>query len=424
MKEVGVKALSEHPSSHLVSLRGRAAARTPSERPTLLHLITRLSLGGSARNTIDSAAAGARAGFRTILATGPSDEELDVTDIARERGCRVEIIDSLRRNVSPFRDLMALVETCRLIRRERVDIIHTHTSKAGFIGRLAARLTRVPVVVHTPHGHIFYGYYGPLATAFFVALEQWAANFSDRIVALTERGITEHLERGIGRASQWVAIPSGIDTQRLREKTPTRAKARSLLGWEPDAPIVVGIGRLVPIKGFDLAVRALPAVLRAAPGTRLVLVGDGPQRAEIEALALETGVRDHLVLTGAVADVGSCLAAADVLVAPSRNEGMGRVLVEAMALGIPVVAARVGGTARVLSDGRAGELVTPDDPEALARALIEILESPFLRASYRAKGMERAERFSLRVMEAQLLTLYRQVAQEKGLSFAAEMIDK
>jgi len=383
---------------------------------TLLHLITRLSLGGSARNTIDSAAAAVRAGYETILATGPSGDELDVTHLAEKTGCRLEIIGSLRREISPLHDLRALVATVRLIRRERIAIVHTHTSKAGFIGRLAARLTKVPVIVHTPHGHVFYGYFGAVPTSFFIALERWAAHFSDRIIALTEDDMREHLTRGIGSAKQYRVIPSGVDIESLRERAPERRDAREKLGWRAEKRAVVGVGRLVPIKGFDIAVRALPELRTALPEIRLVLVGEGPERRRLEELASEAGVGRYLTITGAVEDVTPFLAAADVLVAPSRNEGMGRVLVEAMALGLPVVAARVGGVASVVSHGQTGELVRPDQPAELARALIELLTDPGRMEAYSAAAIARAEQFSLPVMERELLSLYRDLALEKGLS--------
>lgn len=386
---------------------------------TLLHLITRLTLGGSARNTIDSAAAAVRAGYDTILATGPSGNEVDITHLAQQTGCRLELIDSLRREISPMRDLRALLETIRLIRANKVAIVHTHTSKAGFIGRLAARMAGVPAIIHTPHGHIFYGYYGRARTAFFVALERWTATFSDRLITLTEQGVYEHLAQGIGKREQYRAIPSGVDTEAIRRRAPDRETARERLGYSPEERIVVGVGRLVPVKGFDIAVRALPGLLARIPDARLVLVGDGPERAHLEGLAVALRVRHRLTITGTVDDIPGLLAAADILVVPSRNEGMGRVLVEAMALGVPVVAAKVGGVASVIEPGRSGELVVPNDHAALASAISLLLKDQRRMEAYRAAGPARAERFSLSVMERELLALYRQVALEKGLSFEA-----
>lgn len=387
----------------------------PGETMTLLHLITRLSLGGSARNTIDSAAAAARAGYQTILATGPSTDEIDLSHLTKEGGYRVETIRSLGREVRPLGDLRALMEILQLIRKENVAIVHTHTSKAGFLGRLAARVANVPVVIHTPHGHIFYGYYGGARTAFFLALERWAATFSDALVALTEEDMREHLERRVGKRPQYRVIPSGVDIEEFRRRAPAPDAARAQLGWTDLQPTLVGVGRLVPVKGFDIAVRALSQLQAVFPKIRLALVGDGPERGRLERLAAATGTRSQLTITGAVDDVSTFLAAADVVIAPSRNEGMGRVLVEAMALGKPVVASRVGGVASVVSDGVSGSLIGPEDPDELARALIELLNDRSRLKAYSAEAAKRAERFSLQVMQQGLLGLYRELASKKGL---------
>src|SRR5439155_264644 len=144
----------------------------------------------------------------------------------------------LDREPRPGRDVRALAMLVRLMRRERSAIVHTHTSKAGFIGRLAARLARVPAIVHQPHGHIFYAYYGSTRTALYVGLERVAARWSDRLVTLTDRGIDEHLAVGIGRRSQFVTVPSGVPIDELRARAPERAAARRALGLAPHAFVV------------------------------------------------------------------------------------------------------------------------------------------------------------------------------------------
>jgi len=380
---------------------------------TLLHLITRLSLGGSARNTIDSAAAAVGAGYRTILATGTSGAEMDVTAAADEAGCEVVVIPSYRRQVSPFWDLRALFQTMSLIRRERVQIVHTHTSKAGFVGRLAASLSRAPVIIHTPHGHIFHDYYGPFLTRFFITLERFAATLTDRIVVLTDRGGEEHLARGIGRPHQYVTIPSGVDIRALRDQAPTREQARKLLGWDDDKLYLLGIGRFVSVKGFDIAVRAMPDVLEAVPQARLFLLGDGPERPVLEGAAKELGVAHRLTYVRASELVGPYLSGADVFLAPSRNEGMGRAIVEAMSLGLPIVATRVGGIPDVVTDGESGYLTASENPQELARAIVELARSPTKRAGFGECGKKRAEQFSLETMVGRLLDLYREVSAEK-----------
>jgi glycosyltransferase involved in cell wall biosynthesis len=381
----------------------------------VLHPITRLTLGGSSENTIASCVALDRAGYDCMLATSFRESDASSLADARRRGCRVVDIPALGREVAPLADLTALAELVRLIRRERPAIVHTHTSKAGFIGRLAAVIARAPAVIHQPHGHIFYGYYSPRRTAVFTALERQAARWTDRIITLTDRGAQEHLARGIGRAEQYVAVPSGVPTAELRAAAPPRGEARARLGLDPDAFIVVGLGRLVAIKGFDLLARALPAVVAQIPSARVLLVGDGAERAHLVAIAASMGVAERLRMTGETTDVASYLAAADVVAVPSRNEGMGRVIVEAMALGLPVVATAVGGIPDVVTDGECGRLVEPDDVDALAAALIELGRDPALRRKLGEAAVRRAEAFSTAVASEKLLAVYATLVRAKGL---------
>jgi glycosyltransferase involved in cell wall biosynthesis len=381
----------------------------------VLHPITRLTRGGSSENTMASCVTLARAGYDCTLATSFKESDASSLADARRRGCRLVDIPALGREVAPVADLIALAQLIGLLRRERPSIVHTHTSKAGFIGRLAAVIARVPAVIHQPHGHIFYGYYGPSRTALFAALERRAARWTDRIITLTDRGSAEHLAHGIGRAAQYVTVPSGVPTAELRAAAPARAEARARLGFDPSDLVVVGLGRLVPIKGFDLLVRALPSVIAHIPSARVLLVGDGAERAHLDALARSLGVSGRLRMTGKTADVTAYLAAADVAAVPSRNEGMGRVIVEAMALGLPVVATAVGGIPDVVTDGECGRLVEPESPDALAAALIELGRDPGLRRKLGEAAEQRAEAFSTSVASAKLLAVYAALVRDKGL---------
>jgi glycosyltransferase involved in cell wall biosynthesis len=381
----------------------------------VLHVITRLTLGGSAENTVASMVALARDGYGGRLAVGLAESDGASVDDARRRGIALVDMPGLGREVGP-RDVAALAQLTALMRRERPSIVHTHTSKAGFVGRLAARLARVPAVIHQPHGHIFYGYYGPRRTALYVTLERLAARWTDRIVTLTERGTEEHLARGIGRRAQYRTVPSGVPTAALRAHSPGRAVARQALGLSEEAFVVGGLGRLVAVKGFDLLVAALPVLAAAVPSARVLLVGDGPERDALEAQAAARRVSDRLQIRGATADIARCLAACDVLAAPSRNEGMGRALVEAMALGVPVVGAAVGGIPAVIGDGECGRLVAPENVAALTEALIELGVDHGLRAKLAATAVVRAEAFSTAVAEAAMRAIYDELAREKRLA--------
>jgi glycosyltransferase involved in cell wall biosynthesis len=379
------------------------------------HVITRLTLGGAADNTLRQMDALTRGGYDAALAVGLAASAPHFLERAGREGCRLIDVPALVREPQPARDLRALSTLVRLFRRERPAIVHTHTSKAGFIGRLAARLVGVPAVIHQPHGHIFYGYYSRAVTAFYVALERIAARFSDRLVTLTDREIEEHLALGIGRREQFVTVPSGVPTAELRAQSPGRQAAREVLGLPAHAFVVAALGRLVPVKGFDLLIEAMPAVLAVVPDTRAVVVGDGPEEGTLASLAERLGVSERVRLHGPSADIATILAAADVLAAPSHNEGMGRSLVEAMALGVPVVGAAVGGIPAVVGHDVAGRLVPPDDVGALAAALIELGREGSVRAKLAEAARERAELFSTEVAEGLMLDLYATLVRDKRL---------
>jgi glycosyltransferase involved in cell wall biosynthesis len=392
------------------ALRARPTpAACPDAALETLHVITRLTLGGSAENTIATMVALAGAGYPGALAVGVAESDAPSVEDARRRGVTVLDVPALGREVGPS-DVAALLYLFRLMRARRPAIVHTHTSKAGFLGRLAARLAGVPAIIHQPHGHIFYAYYGVQRTAFYITLERLAAQWTDRIVTLTERGTEEHLARGIGRRAQYRTVPSGVPTAELRAAAPARRAARSRLGLPSDAFVVIGLGRLVPVKGFDVLIAALPSIAAAVPSARVVLVGDGPLRRDLERAAGALGVRDRVLITGATSDIAGCLAAADVLAAPSRNEGMGRAIVEGMALGLPVVAAEVGGIPAVVAPGETGWLVPPDDAAALAAALIELASDEPLRIKLGAAAAQRAEAFSTTVAHTAMRVVYDELA--------------
>ncbi len=351
----------------------------------VMHIITRLDRGGSAQNTLLTALGHDRSRFEAVVVAGrPGDRDAQGGMPATEENCRRlekagvrwHLIPSLRRPLNPMRDLQALWSLIRVIRREQPDIVHTHTSKAGMLGRLAAWLAGVRVIVHTPHGHVFYGHFGRAASGVFRLLERALAARTTRLIALTEAERDEHLVCSVGRPGQFAVIPSGVDLARFQAVAGTAH--RRLAGVDlPAAAVVVGsVGWLTPVKGHRYLVEALGRLKPRYPSVYGLIVGSGALLDDLKALAAAHGLADSVRFVGLRHDVVDCLAAMDVFVLPSLNEGMGRALVEAMAAGRPVVASRVGGVPTLIEHRRNGLLVPPGDAEALAAALDELISKP------------------------------------------------
>jgi glycosyltransferase involved in cell wall biosynthesis len=354
-------------------------------RRKVVHVITRLDWGGSAQNTLLTAVGHDRSRFEPTVIAGLAESDAvqggrsataeNVTRLERA-GVRWEVCPMLTRSISPLRDLIAFRQLVLWFRRERPDIVHTHTSKAGVLGRLAARVAGVPVVVHTPHGHVFYGHFGRLASWCFLQIERMLAKRTTWMIALTDAERDEHLARGVGRADRFAVVPSGIDLEQFRQAGDKVGRKPAGFDCPPDAIVVGSIGWLTPVKGHRVLLEAVALLRPEWPRLRVVIVGGGPLRDELERLARARGIAEAVRFLGARTDVPECLAGMDIYVQPSLNEGMGRALIEAMAAGRPVAASRVGGMQAVVQDRKTGLLVPPDDPAALARALDELLRKP------------------------------------------------
>jgi glycosyltransferase involved in cell wall biosynthesis len=377
----GVSSVSTGPARRYVRNGRRDTAG--GQRIRVLHLITRLDRGGSAENTLLTVIGLDTKRYKVMLAFGASSEShmtpVEAASLesrlaaARAAGVKLVVIPSLVRRLALFRDLASLLAIMRLIRRFNPRVVHTHTSKAGALGRLAARVCNVPVVVHTPHGHIFYGYYGRALSACLVTVERWLGRMTDALIALTEAGKQEYVERRIAPVERLRAIYSGIDLTAYERDHTTPAAARKALGLPARGPIIGVLGRLVPIKGHGYLVEALPMILEQFPSAMLLVVGEGPERGPLTARATSLGVSQHIRMVGAQFDLPSYIAACDVIAQPSLNEGMGRTVLEALVMGKPVIASRVGGLPELIDHGGNGLLVPPASPSALAHAVCSLL---------------------------------------------------
>ena len=380
-----------------------------SARVRVLHVITRLDPGGSAENTLLTVAGLDQARFEVHLAVGLTTGDPGPT---LERACRSGVslfeIPELVRAIAPLADWRALRALRRIMSRNRYDIVHTHTSKGGILGRLAARLERVPRIVHTPHGHVFYGYYGAALTRVFVWVERWAARFTDCIIALTEADLEDHLRFGIAPRERFRVIHSGIDFTAFAEADARRDRAtiRSSLGIDPGGVVVGTLGRLTAIKGHTGLIEAFSGVRARREDAWLLVVGDGEERAALEAQARALGIGERTVFAGWRDDIAGALAAMDVFAFPSINEGMGKALVEAMYSGLPCVAADVGGIPELIGHEQEGLLIPAATPAALTDGILRLLSNEDERARFGAAARQRAFGYTAESMVERIAQLY------------------
>jgi glycosyltransferase involved in cell wall biosynthesis len=361
-------------------------------------------------------------GYATTLVAGSvSRGEQSMAYVAEELGVPVVTIPHLHREISPLRDLLATARLARIMRSERPTILHTHTAKAGAVGRMAALLAgraRPPIIVHTFHGHVLRGYFGRFWTGVFRLLERMLARITDALVAVSPEVRDELVALGVAPASKFRVIRLGIalDT-RVPADDAARAETRRVMGI-PDGRFVVGwIGRMTGVKRTDVLLRGFRALREDGVDALLCMVGDGPDRESVEQLADELGIARECLFTGYQEDVGPFFAAFDVFVLPSGNEGTPVTAIEALAAGCPVVATRVGGVPDVVTDGEDGFLVAPAAVEELAGRLAELARNPDLRARMGASGRERMRtRYSVDRLIDDTDRLYRELLAEKGIS--------
>lgn len=377
------------------------------EKPYVLHVITRVDGGGSAVNTVLSVEGAIARGYRVKMVTGAATDEVAAQPYTL-------LLPELVRNVHPAKDLLALFKLAALIRREKPDILHVHCSKAGFIGRMAGILAGHRNMIYTPHGHVFWGYFGPVKTRIYLELEKLAARVTRKIVALTDTERDEEIACGQARLEKFVVIPSGVDLgdfkPRAAEKDPELC---ARFGVRPDQVVLVSMGRLVEIKGLDVGLRAFINIAAEFPQTVLLIAGDGPERESLEKMAADAGLSPRVRFMGWIDAKPEFLSVCDLFVMPSRNEGMGRAAVEAMAAGLPVVASGVGGIKDLVVNGESGLLCEPENAEALADNLTALLRDPARARWMGAHGAARAGLFSLVAMMNGLDELYREVCDER-----------
>lgn len=364
------------------------------------HVITRLIVGGAQENTIASVLGlRQKPGLELRLISGPTfGPEGSLEKLVAEPPGLLTVVPELVRPVHPLKDWLALRRLTCLLQAQAPDIVHTHSGKAGILGRLAAARAGVPVIIHTIHGPSFGPFQGPLSNLLFRSAERHAARVTTHFVVVAQAMQEQYLAAGIGSAEAYTKVLSGFDLQPFVAST-NDPQLRARYGLAPEDIVVGKIARLFKLKGHDELFAAAPELVRRCPRLKFLLVGDGPWRERFQNQAQALGLEKHFVFTGLVppAQVPALVGIMDLLVHLSLREGLPRALPQALAAAKPVLAYDCDGAREACLEGQTGFLVPPGDLPGLSRRLLQLAEDASLR-----EGMGRAgQRFVLKHFSVQ-----------------------
>lgn len=353
-------------------------------------VITRLDRGGSAELTQQLAAGLTKRGYRVLLISGKTVEPLwDLRQYALENDYAIHFVDSLVRPVNFFSDCRALIQLVAAFRKFRPDILHTNSSKAGIIGRLAGHYCGIPTIFHSPHGHIFYGYYNPFVSRLFILLEKIAAHYTRKIFNLTAAGSRDHIAMRIARPKKFAVSSCGVHLQPFYDHPSCN------ISNSPHGSLsLIWIGRIVPIKNLQMLLDALVVLKQSGMTPQVTIVGDGELRSASESFVAKQQLANVKFL-GYRNDIPRLLAQHEVFVLTSLNEGFGRVLVEAMACGLAIIATKVGGVPEVIEDPKNGLLVESCNHRQLAESIQYIWKNRQICRNMGLTNRKSAEFYSL-----------------------------
>jgi glycosyltransferase involved in cell wall biosynthesis len=376
----------------------------------IVHIITRLIVGGAQENTLLSCEGQHDLGHEVTLITGPPlGPEGSLMERAMKYGYRAEVIDDMRRAILPLKDWRVYRGLIRRLKELQPDVVHTHSSKAGIIGRWAAHRAGVPRIVHTIHGLAFTASTRGWVNEVYKVLERKTAPITHRIVCVADAMREQSLAADIGTREQYVTVYSGMETGHFLNPPVPRDEVRRQLGLKDDDVAVGTIARLFELKGHDDLLDVAPRICAEFPALKFLWVGDGILRGKFETRIAEMKLQDRFILTGLVppARIPELVNAMDILVHPSRREGLARALPQASLAGIPNITYDIDGNKEAVFDGETGFVIAPFDKEGAARAIETLMRDPALRTQMGAKGREFAlSRFDAKVMVDALERVY------------------
>jgi len=383
----------------------------------VIHIITRLILGGAQENTVLCCEdLRQRFGDDVLLVAGPPlGPEGSLLERARNAGIPIEIVPALRREIHPWRDALAYFALRRIIRRFQPDVVHTHSAKAGILGRIAAWRLGVPAVIHTVHGAPFHPYQIAPARWFSIICERYAARRCHALIGVADAMIQLIIDAGVTDRDKCATIYSGMEIEPFLRADERRAAIRRELGYSDEHCVIGKIARLFHLKGHRDVIAMARRLIPRNPQIRFLWVGDGILRSDLEREIAEAGLTSYFRLTGLVdpSHLPDLVGAMDILVHTSLREGLARVLPQALLAGKPVVSYDVDGAREVCLDHQTGFLVPPRDLEALTLAVQRLIDSPELRRQLGRAGQGRcSQMFSHHAMTEQIRALYCRVLEE------------
>lgn len=385
----------------------------------ILRLIARLNVGGPAIHTTLLTHYLKERGYDPRLVAGREEaREGNMLYIAREKGVEPILIPELSREIRPWRDWISYRKISRIIREFRPHIVHTHTAKAGALGRLAARKYNVPVVVHTFHGHVLKGEFGPVKSEIFRRIEKKLARFTDKLIFISDTGRDELVQMGVAPADKFEVIHLGLELEKFRHAKERRGLIRREIGLEEHQFLAGMVARLAGIKNHFEFLEAIRRVLQVEPDLHFAIVGDGPARDGIVSKARELGVESRVHFLGMRDDMVQVHADLDLVVLTSKNEGLPVAFLEAMSSGTPIVGSDVGATRELQGPDFPGRLYQLGDVNGVVEAILDVYQK---RSEFELKAQRFRDyiikEFSIERLVGDLDRLYRKLLADKGLKF-------
>lgn len=379
----------------------------------ILHIITVFSIGGATENTLLTARGFLEKGYKVDILTGPNiSSEGDMYDLAKKFGVNVITLSSLKRKIDVFSDIIAFLKIYSFIRKNKYSIVHTHSSKAGIIGRIAAKLAGTTTIVHTIHGLPFHEYQNPLLNKFYVLIEKIGARFSNKIVTVTNKIISDSIKKGIGVKNKFQVVRSGFDLSSYLEKDINREEIRQTFGISKKDIVIGKIARFSELKGHKYLIEAVQKIISSDIHIKVLLVGSGELENKIKCNVKELNLEKNIIFTGLIEyeKVPEIISALDILVHTSLLEGLARVFAQAYLLRKPVVSFDIDGASEVVVNNETGFLVEPKNSDQLAEAIIKLIKDQRLRERFGESGYNLVrENWSQEKMVEDLELIYNQL---------------